>query len=63
MMPSPFRRHSPLDERTLRREADDLERSHGWSEAVKMIRSRIAEADREERRRLYRLHDEIVRRH
>jgi hypothetical protein len=63
MMPSPFRRHSPSDEGNLRSEADELERSHGWSEAVELIRRRIAEADRDERRRLYRLHDEIARRH
>jgi hypothetical protein len=63
MMPSPFRRPGPPDDGALRHEADELERHHGRTEAVNVVRRWIAEAPRDERRRLYRLHDEIARRH
>lgn len=43
-------------------EADRLERELGLREAVRAIRRRIAEADRVTRQRLYKIHDELVRR-
>lgn len=43
-------------------QADRWERKHGSEEAVRLIRERIAQADRAARRHLYRLHDEISRR-
>ena len=43
-------------------EADQLQRELGKAGAVELVRRRIAEADREARRRLYLLHDEIARR-
>ncbi|MDB5418054.1 MAG: hypothetical protein JWP50_1473, partial [Phenylobacterium sp.] len=44
-------------------EADDLEARLGPTGAVSHIREQIARADRGARQHLYRLHDEIVRRH
>lgn len=44
-------------------EADDLEARLGPAGAVSHIREQIARADRGARQHLYRLHDEIVRRH
>ena len=43
-------------------EADILEAAHGTLGAVRHVRSLIAQAPREQRPRLYRLHDEIARR-
>ncbi|MDE2486218.1 MAG: hypothetical protein KGO51_02375 [Alphaproteobacteria bacterium] len=44
-------------------EADDLEARLGPAGAVSHVRDQIAQADRSARQHLYRLHDEIVRRH
>lgn len=44
-------------------EADDLEARLGPAEAVRHVRDKIVHAPRGTRQRLYRLHDEIVRRH
>jgi len=44
-------------------EADALEARFGPAGAVRYVRDRIASSDRGARQRLYRLHDEIVRRH
>lgn len=44
-------------------EADALELELGPEGAIRLLRARIIEAEREGRERLYRLHDEIVRRH
>lgn len=44
-------------------EADDLEARLGPAEAVRHVRDQIAQADRDHRAHLYRVHDEIVRRH
>lgn len=44
-------------------EASALEDEFGPEHAIERLRDRIAEADRKDRKRLYRLHDEIVRRH
>lgn len=47
--------------RELRAEARELKAQHG-DQTVSFLRQLIAEADRyEDRRRLYRLHDEIAR--
>ena len=43
--------------------ADALELELGAEGAVRMLRGQIVEAERESRAFLYRLHDEIVRRH
>lgn len=43
-------------------EADELELQFGRSGAVDAVCERILRADRGERRRLYRLHDELTRR-
>ena len=43
-------------------EADRLEATHG-DRAIEWVRQRILTARKAERRRLYRLHDEIARRH
>ena len=43
-------------------EADELELQFGRSGAIDSIGERILRADRGERRRLYRLHDELTRR-
>lgn len=43
-------------------EADELELQFGRSQAVDVVGERILQADRSERRRLYRLHDELTRR-
>jgi hypothetical protein len=55
----PLRRTKPDD---VSSEADQLERELGRREAVLRVRQCIIEADREARRRLYRLHDELARR-
>jgi hypothetical protein len=47
----------------LEAEAEALEDEHGPAAAILLLRNRIAHADRAARRRLYRLHDEIARRH
>ena len=44
-------------------EADALEMEHGAEGAVRLLRDRIVQADRQARARLYRVHDEIVRRY
>ena len=43
-------------------EADELELQFGRSGAIEAICEKILQADRGERRRLYRLHDELTRR-
>lgn len=43
-------------------EADELELQFGRSGAVEAVCEKILQADRGERRRLYRLHDELTRR-
>jgi len=47
----------------LAEEADELEARLGPSGAVDHVRDEIAKASRASRQHLYRLHDEIVRRH
>lgn len=47
---------------TLLSEASALEDELGADHAIEMLRGQIAEADRKARKRLYRLHDELVRR-
>ena len=59
MLPTFFR----PDRRAIAAEASALEREHGYSGAVAVLRARIVQADRPGRRRLYKLHDEIARRH
>ena len=44
-------------------EADELEAQFGAAGAVEFVREQIARADRDARQRLYRIHDEIARRH
>ena len=44
-------------------EADILETQHGRDGAIRHVRDQIAHADREHRRRLYQLHDELARRY
>lgn len=43
-------------------EADDLEMEFGRDGAIEAVGERILRSDRHERRRLYRLHDELTRR-
>jgi hypothetical protein len=43
-------------------EADELEMQFGRSGAIDAVCERILRADRGDRRRLYRLHDELTRR-
>jgi hypothetical protein len=43
--------------------ADALELEFGAEGAIRMLRGQIVEAERDSRAYLYRLHDEIVRRH
>jgi hypothetical protein len=50
-------------ETALMAEADDLEARLGPAEAVRHVREMIAQARRDARPHLYRLHDEIARRH
>jgi hypothetical protein len=50
-------------ETALMAEADDLEERLGPAEAVRHVREMIAQAKRDARPHLYRLHDEIARRH
>jgi hypothetical protein len=47
----------------LSEEADELEARLGAAGAVRHVREKIAGAGRGTRQHLYRLHDEIVRRH
>ena len=47
----------------LSEEADELEARFGPASAVQHVREQIAGASRGARQHLYRLHDEIVRRH
>jgi hypothetical protein len=47
----------------LSQEADALEAEYGPAGAVRHVREQIASASRGARQHLYRLHDEIVRRH
>ena len=44
-------------------EADELEVQFGAAGAIEFVREQIARADRDARQRLYRVHDEIARRH
>ena len=60
MILNPFKLKAGL---ALSEEADDLEARFGRSGAVRHVREKIARADRGARQHLYRLHDEIVRRH
>jgi hypothetical protein len=60
MILNPFKLRAGL---ALSEEADDLEARLGAAGAVSHVREKIARADRGARQRLYRLHDEIVRRH
>lgn len=62
MLLSPFRRRADTSCDSVAQEAERLIARHGCDEAVQVVRKRIAAAGREERRRLYRLNDEIVRR-
>ena len=43
-------------------EADELELEFGRDTAIEVVGERILNAERGERRRLYRLHDELTRR-
>jgi len=61
MILKPFR--LKLGVAALAAEADDLEARLGPNGAVRHVRARIAHAKRNARPHLYRLHDEIVRRH
>jgi hypothetical protein len=47
----------------LSEEADELEARFGPAGAVRHVREQIAHSGRTGRQHLYRLHDEIVRRH
>ena len=47
----------------LESEASAMEDEFGAAGAIELVRDMIVRADRPERRRLYRLHDEIARRH
>jgi hypothetical protein len=60
MIPNPFKLMAGA---ALVQEADELEARYGADGAVLHVRDRIAQADRAARQHLYRLHDEIVRRH
>lgn len=60
MILNPFKLNAGL---ALSDEADDLEARFGPVGAVRHVREQIARADRGARQHLYRLHDEIVRRH
>jgi len=60
MILNPFKLKAGL---ALSEEADDLEARFGSAGAVRHVRDLIAQADRGARQHLYRLHDEIVRRH
>lgn len=60
MILNPFKLKAGL---ALSEEADNLEARFGPSGAVRHVRDQIARADRGARQHLYRLHDEIVRRH
>jgi len=60
MILNPFKLRAGL---ALSEEADDLEARLGTAGAVSHVREEISRADRGARQRLYRLHDEIMRRH
>lgn len=60
MILNPFKQKAG---QALSEEADDLEARFGPAGAVRFVRDKIARSDRSARQRLYRLHDEIVRRH
>ena len=60
MIRNPFKQ---MADTALIAEADDLEVRLGPDGAVTYIREQIAAARREARPHLYRLHDEIARRH
>lgn len=60
MILNPFKLKAGL---ALSEEADDLEARFGPAGAVRHVRAQIARANRGSRQHLYRLHDEIVRRH
>ena len=62
-MPLPILRRAERHPVDLWAEADALELEHGAEGAVRLLRERIIGAERDARARLYRLHDEIVRRH
>jgi hypothetical protein len=62
-MPRPLLRPTTSTELDLWSEADALELELGAEGAIRALRARIIEAERDARERLYRLHDEIVRRH
>ena len=62
-MPSQLLRPTTSAELDLWSEADALELELGAEGAIRALRARIIEAERDARERLYRLHDEIVRRH
>jgi hypothetical protein len=44
-------------------EADQLEMEHGREAAIQLVREQITQVDRTHRKRLYQLHDELVRRY
>jgi hypothetical protein len=58
-----FTRPSERPLAKLLAEASALEDEHGPARALQLVRDRILQADRNARRHLYRLHDEIARRH
>ncbi|MFC3069659.1 RNA-binding protein [Phenylobacterium soli] len=60
MILNPFKLKAGL---ALSEEADDLEARFGPAGAVRHVRDQIALSRRSARQHLYRLHDEIVRRH
>ena len=62
MFPQLFRRRTRT-QTDLWAEADALELEHGAEGAIRLLRTQITEAEWDARQRLYRLHDEIVRRH
>jgi hypothetical protein len=62
-MPLRLFRPKTVDPRQLWADADALELELGAEGAVRALREQITRAERERRERLYRLHDEIVRRH
>lgn len=60
MILNPFRHRTGA---AISAEADALEARFGAAGAVRHVREQIAHADRDARQHLYRVHDEIVRRH
>ena len=61
MILNPFKLKLGLS--AIAEEADHLEARFGPVGAVRHVREQIARADRGARQHLYRVHDEIVRRH